>query len=182
MPSSKDYDAESEDAETLLAMNKLAAGIVFSAAGMPFLLAGEEFARTKYGCDDSFSSPAQLNKLDWRRTQRFESLVGHYAYLIRLRREHPAYFGGPRITVPRKDEVVVFRIGDDCIAINPCNDERTQPTVALEVSTPYHEVSRIAPDVWTCEYCSADVPAPTVSNRLLTLPPMSFTVWRRQRK
>ncbi|KFI92973.1 type I pullulanase [Bifidobacterium stellenboschense] len=208
LPAEADYAADGEACADLMAANRLAAGIVFTAAGVPFLLSGEEFARTKHGDSDSYRSPAALNRLDWRRARRLARLVEHYRTLIALRRGNPAYFGGARTIVPRDDEVVVFRVGDDCVAVNPTDDVRTQPTVALETPAPYDEVTRIAPDDWRCLYCAADgfasgpaaacdwavpsdaerasddaaaLPLPSVEDREMPLPPYSITVWRRRR-
>ncbi|MBW3081315.1 alpha-amylase family glycosyl hydrolase [Bifidobacterium saguinibicoloris] len=211
-PTEADYAADGVDAggrcADLMRANRLAAGIVFTAAGVPFLLSGEEFARTKHGDSDSYRSPASLNRLDWRRARRLNALVAHYATLIRLRRGNPAYFGGARTIVPRTDETVVFRVGDDCVAVNPVGETRMQSTVALETPAPYDEVSRIAPDDWRCLYCAADgfasgpaaaydwtvpsdaegasgdaavLPLPSVEDREMPLPPYSITVWRRRR-
>ncbi|WP_082440532.1 type I pullulanase [Bifidobacterium aesculapii] len=159
-PVEADYAAAGEGCADLMRANRLAAGIVFTAAGVPFLLSGEEFARTKHGVSDSYCSPAPLNRLDWRRARRLAPLVAHYATLIGLRHANPAYFGGARMVVPRGDEVVVFRVGDDCVAINPCAETRLQSTVDLEKPAPYDEVTRIAPDDWRCVYCAADGFAP----------------------
>lgn len=109
------------------------------------------------------------------------ALVNHYAALIRLRRSNPAYFGGARMIVPRTDEIVVFRVGDDCVAINPTGEPRTQLATDLEMPGPYGEVSKIAPDEWACIYCSGDEMPGEVENRRLPLPSHTFTIWRRNR-
>lgn len=179
MPAEADYAAEDEGTADLMAANRLAAGIVFSAAGVPFMLAGEEFARTKHGVADSFSSSAELNELDWRRAQRFSALVDHYRTLIRLRRDNPVYFGGPRMVVDRGDAAVVFRVGNDVIAINPLDRALDQPTEPLEVAGPYDEVAQIAPNGWVCVYCAGAERPAAPTDRRLTLPPLSYSIWRR---
>ena len=181
MPTPADYAAEGEACDDLMRANRLAAGIVFSSAGVPFLLGGEEFARTKHGVSDSYSSPSELNRLDWRRARRMRPLVDYYTALIRLRRESPAYFGGARMIVPRDDEVVVVRVGDDCIAVNPTDDIRYQSTPELEMPGPYGEVAKIAPDSWECVFSSEEYATGRVADRRLVLPPYTFIVWRRHR-
>ena len=81
-----DYNAQNPLA---LAQNRLAAGIYFTCMGMPFLQAGEEFARTKRGEGNSYRSPVTLNQLDWRRSAAFHSLVDYYRGLIALRARFP---------------------------------------------------------------------------------------------
>jgi pullulanase len=170
----------------------LAAGIVFSSAGVPFLLSGEEFARTKHGMADSYNSPAALNQLDWRRAQRFSALVDCYAALIRMRKENALYFGGARVAVPRTDACVVFLVGDDCIAINPTPDTRVQSTFAVEAPGPCDATRRDAPVVWTRSLCfhgedgcgkvhEAGRETSRAADRGIVMPPYSFAVWHRER-
>lgn len=180
MPAGADYAAEGEGCADLMAANRLASGIVFSSAGVPFLLSGEEFARTKHGVSDSFSSPASLNQLDWRRAERLSDLVEHYRTLIAVRQANPAYFGGARMVVPREDEAVVFRVGNDCIAINPTDRTLEQATEPLEVTGPYDEVSQIAPNGWECAYCAGGEAPAAPTNRRIVLPAHTFAIWRRK--
>ena len=73
----------------VLAENRLAAGIYLTCMGIPFLQAGEEFARTKKGEDNSYASSALLNQLDWKRTAACPGLVEYYRGLIGLRNAFP---------------------------------------------------------------------------------------------
>ncbi len=75
----------------LMARNKLAAGIVLLSLGIPFIQAGEEFGRTKYGDENSYSSSASINCLDWDRRIQFRELVEYYKGLAALRRQIPLY-------------------------------------------------------------------------------------------
>ena len=72
-----------------LAQNRLAAGIYLTCMGMPFLLACEEFARTKKGQSNSYSSSPALNRLDWKRAAQFHGLVDYYRGLLGLRAQFP---------------------------------------------------------------------------------------------
>lgn len=79
----------------LLAMNRLAAAIVFTAQGMPFFLCGEDFARTKPdgkgGCsENSFNLPVEVNRLDYGRLTKYRELNCYYRGLIAFRKEHPS--------------------------------------------------------------------------------------------
>ena len=80
-----------------LAQNRLAAGIYLTCMGIPFLQAGEEFARTKKGEDNSYASSALLNQLDWKRTAACQGLVEYYRGLIGLRNAFP------RLSAPDPD-------------------------------------------------------------------------------
>lgn len=75
----------------LLKQNRLAAGIVFTCMGTPLFQAGEEFARTKLGEENSYCASPGLNRLDWRRREAFDSLTEYYRGLIALRRKIAFY-------------------------------------------------------------------------------------------
>lgn len=70
----------------LLAMNRMAAGIVFTCLGHVFFQAGEEFARTKQGIGDSYNKPPEINRLDWRRAYENRALIDYYRGLIAIRK------------------------------------------------------------------------------------------------
>lgn len=72
---------------TLLRANRLAAAINACCQGHLFLLSGEEFARTKQGIRDSFSSPVTVNRLDWQRAWKNQKLVDYYRGLFALRKQ-----------------------------------------------------------------------------------------------
>ena len=72
-----------------LAQNRLAAGIYLTSFGLPFLQAGEEFARTKKGVGNSYHSSPALNRLDWARARQYHALVDYYRGLLALRAAFP---------------------------------------------------------------------------------------------
>ncbi len=77
--------------EDRMAMHKLSAAIILTSQGIPFLHAGMEFLRTKNGEHNSYKSPDSINRIDWSRKARFESVYKYYCGLIRLRKAHPAF-------------------------------------------------------------------------------------------
>ena len=74
---------------TALAQSRLAAGIYLTSFGLPFLQAGEEFARTKKGVGNSYRSSPALNRLDWERAEKYHPLVDYYRGLLALRAKFP---------------------------------------------------------------------------------------------
>ena len=72
-----------------LAQNRLAAGIYLTSFGLPFMQAGEEFARTKKGVGTSYRSSPALNRLDWNRAEQYHALVDYYRGLLALRAAFP---------------------------------------------------------------------------------------------
>lgn len=84
MDENKDFEGYQP---TLLRANRLAAAINACCQGHLFLLSGEEFARTKQGIRDSFSSPVTVNRLDWQRAWKNQKLVDYYRGLFALRKQ-----------------------------------------------------------------------------------------------
>ena len=80
--------------ENFVANNKLAGAIVMTSQGMPFILAGEEFARTKYGDHNSYKSSPDINMLDWSRVADFADVVSYYKGCIDLRKNFDAFSDG----------------------------------------------------------------------------------------
>lgn len=81
-------DYESRE-ESVLAQNRMCAGIYLTSLGIPFMLAGEEFARTKWGEHNSYNSDQTINQLDWTRTEKYRDLVAYYKGLLGLRAQFP---------------------------------------------------------------------------------------------
>ncbi len=78
-----DYDTTDE---RILAMNKLSAALIYTSQGIPFILAGEEMARTKKGDHNSYNSPLSVNAIDWTRARTYRNLVNYYKGLIEIRK------------------------------------------------------------------------------------------------
>ncbi len=78
----KDYHKRYND---LVAMNKLSAAITFTSQGIPFILAGEEFCRTKEGDENSYKSGFKKNALDWNSLYTFGDVSDYYRGLIEVR-------------------------------------------------------------------------------------------------
>ncbi|MFC5222475.1 alpha-amylase family glycosyl hydrolase [Bifidobacterium leontopitheci] len=124
VPAEDVFDVRDGRCRAVLAANRIAAGLTLTAAGIPFMLAGEEFARTKYGDDNSYDSGIALNQLDWRRSVRLGGLVDYYAALIALRRSDPCWFDAPRQAIDVAGDVVAFRVKEYAVFANPDDEAR----------------------------------------------------------
>lgn len=71
--------------DMFIAQNKLSAAIVLTSQGIPFYMAGEEFARTKQGDHNSYKSPDSINAIDWTRVETYNDLVQYYKGLMQIR-------------------------------------------------------------------------------------------------
>ncbi len=79
-----------ESEKERIKMHKLAAAILLTGQGIPFLHGGMEFLRTKNGDHNSFQSSDAVNRIDWARKPRYQEVYDYYRGLIALRRSHPA--------------------------------------------------------------------------------------------
>lgn len=77
--------------QALLRMNKLGQGIVILSQGIPFIHAGEEFGRTKFGVENSYNSSDSINALNWSNKINTRDLTQFYQRMLRIRKEHPAF-------------------------------------------------------------------------------------------
>ncbi|WP_397447648.1 type I pullulanase [Polaribacter sp. R77954] len=73
------------------AMHKLAIAIVLTAQGTPFLHAGSEMMRTKFGEHNSYKSPDAINQINWNLKLKNADVVTYFQNLIKLRKAHPAF-------------------------------------------------------------------------------------------
>lgn len=90
-PEETDFRLRYED---LVSMNKLSAAIVLTSQGTPFMMAGEEMARSKDGDENSYQSPVELNQIDWKNINQYADLVDYYKGLIDIR-QHIDLFTDP---------------------------------------------------------------------------------------
>lgn len=82
--------------EDQMKQNLLAAAIVFTSQGMPFIQAGEEMLRTKVREDgtfdsNSFISSDAVNSIKWNRTKEYEKVVHYYKGLMALRKQYKEF-------------------------------------------------------------------------------------------
>jgi pullulanase len=73
-------------------MAKLAAGIVLTSQGVPFIHAGDEFLRSKNRVANSYNdNNPRVNPIDWGLKARHRDVFRFYQGLIALRKAHPAF-------------------------------------------------------------------------------------------
>jgi len=72
-------------------MHRLALSIVLTSQGIPFLHAGTEFFRTKYGVENSYKSGDSINMIRWEEKEKNKGLYEYVKKLIGIRKAHPAF-------------------------------------------------------------------------------------------
>jgi pullulanase/glycogen debranching enzyme len=71
---------------------KLAAVMLLTSQGIPFLHSGQEMGRTKFGVENSYQSGDEINRIRWERKIDFYGLVRYVQGLIALRRARSNLF------------------------------------------------------------------------------------------
>jgi pullulanase len=77
--------------EDLINQHKLALTMTMTAQGVPFLHAGIEMARTKFGEHNSYKSPDSINQIDWNWKTKHQDINEYIKQLIVMRKQHPAF-------------------------------------------------------------------------------------------
>jgi pullulanase len=73
-------------------MDKLAAGIVLTAQGVPFLNAGDEFLRSKNLVSNSYNdNDPRVNPINWNLKTQHPEVFNFYQGMISVRKAHPAF-------------------------------------------------------------------------------------------
>lgn len=113
--------------EEIVRVYKLAAAIYLTCQGNLFMLSGEEFLRTKEGISDSFQSPIEINRLDWKQAYENEDIVKYYQEFISLRKILPGLCdksekASERITRKRQEQ-------KGCVSF--CVDNRSNDTETM---------------------------------------------------
>ncbi len=83
-------------------MDKLAAGILLTAQGVPFIAAGDEFLRSKSFNSNSYNNnDPRVNPINWSRKDRHAGVFNFYRGMIALRKDHPAFRMSDRAAVDK---------------------------------------------------------------------------------
>ena len=77
--------------DELKRMCMLAGALVLTSQGIPFLHAGAEMGRTKFGDSNSYKSPDSINQINWNQKSTNFQIFEYYRSLIELRKNHPAF-------------------------------------------------------------------------------------------
>lgn len=80
-----------EDDTTTLKRQRLATVIPLLSQGRSFIHAGQEFARTKGGNENSYNAPAEVNELDWKRAEEYEGNIEYIREVIAIRKNEPLF-------------------------------------------------------------------------------------------
>ena len=169
-------------------MDKLAAGIVLTSQGVPFLHGGQEILRTKFGSHNSYNQPDKINMIRWDYKQENMDIFKYYQGLVKLRKEHPI-FRMKKATQIRKNLKFLEELGMDvpqgCIAYRlQRNDIKDSWKEAIVLINPHHyyETFEVPKHKWILvvdkEIAGTEIIKPVSSTRI-ELAPISMKVMYR---
>ncbi|MGN1127223.1 MAG: hypothetical protein ACI4RI_07255, partial [Ruminococcus sp.] len=118
---------------TYLAMNKLSAALVLTSQGVAFTQAGEEFARTKNGDENSYNTGDSVNKIDWTRISQYSNLREYYKGLRLIRQVYSPFTDASNTSVGQSyftgsDSVIAYTMQNK--TANAANEWGTVAVIA----------------------------------------------------
>lgn len=115
------------DKETLLRYYRLAAAVVFAAAGVPFIQAGEEFLRRKLNADgtpnsNSYNAGDAVNEISWDCLQDADccEMRDYYKGLIAFRKKHPVLCLGDSKEIRKRFSFTDVQKGEGTVTFIDC--------------------------------------------------------------
>ena len=118
---------KSEDSQEVNCLRCLMAmAIILCSKGIPFIHMGEEFFRTKKGVKNSYNAGDLINKIDWKRRERFDGGCRYLKDLISIRNRYPE-LSNPHISVSFEENeggVMICKTGRLTIFINQGENEK----------------------------------------------------------
>ena len=85
------YTCKTYSKQEKIDIQKFANAIVLTSQGIPFLHAGEEIVRTKFGEHNTYNLPDAINQIVWSNKATYYDVFTFYRDLISLRKNHPAF-------------------------------------------------------------------------------------------
>lgn len=172
---------EHEPASIRKKMHQLATGMTLLSQGVPFLHAGQEWFRTKFGDGNSYISGDHINQLDWEQREREQKNIAFVKQLIALRKRIPLFRLRSKQEILQRFVVLhtpstlfgYALIGDDldvCVYVNPT-------TESFQIHLPYSGKWKLA----VSNYMDQDDPRKEITGEYTTIQPYELLVFERKR-
>ena len=137
------------------AMDRLAAAVLFTSQGIPFIEAGQEFLRSRDGDHNSFDKPDNVNMIRWREKAENLDIYEYYRGLIDLRKTHPLLSlttaDGVRSSIRFLDDDLGFEMPAGCIGFQVediTGSDNWSRAIILFNSQPRSREINIPPGEW----------------------------------
>lgn len=107
-----------KDIETIRKQSLLALSMVVLAQGVPFLHAGQEFLRTKFGVENSYDAGDVINRLDWSSLDQYHENVDFLKKLIALRKQFGVFKLKSTTELAQNADVIALQSGSVLYCLN----------------------------------------------------------------
>jgi len=97
-------------------MQRMAALLLLTSQGIPFLHSAQEFCRTKLGHHNSYNLGDEVNQIDWSLKKENADTFAYYRDLIALRRAHPLFRLRTREEIEQRVHLMIDVPTPRCIA------------------------------------------------------------------
>ena len=127
----------------------LANGIILTSQGIPFIHAGDEILRTKFGDDNSYKSSDEINRIRWNWKKDYKEVFDYYRGLIELRKAHPAFRMRTAEQVQKHFKIIPSP--DDTVAyilINHANDDKWKDIIVIYNPHEESKTIHLPPGKW----------------------------------
>ena len=131
--------------EDLLAMNRMAAAIVLTSQGTPFIHAAEDIARTKFGDENSYKSSDSINQIRWDTKAEYRELFDYYRGLMALRAKYPAFRMRTAAEIEHK---LIFLCTPPQVIAYTLNDGADTILAAFNAGSEPYELSLLINGTW----------------------------------
>jgi pullulanase len=162
--------------EEKINLQMLSLGIVLTGQGIPFIHAGQEFCRTKYGVENSYNSPDSINAINWDRKSEYKQVNDFTKSLIRIRRNHPAFRLGSEELVKKHVSFPVHEDGLIVMRIQKAPDDSWKDIYVVYNSRKSNvELNQIIPQ--NNELILSNKKKLTTKNMKMSVPAQSFSLF-----
>ena len=168
----------------LIEMNKMNATLILTSQGISFFQAGEELARSKDGDHNSYSSPVEVNEIDWNLAVSNADLVSYYSGVIDIRKNFAPFTDGTGKYASNYDFATSLSSVESYISYVVENDTEGQWNKVGVMANCLSEAQEISlPDVGVNEWvviadntCAGVTEIKTVKGNTFTLPASSSMI------
>lgn len=113
-----DYSAEDRRR-----MNRLALSVILTSFGIPFLHAGSEFLRHKFGQHNSYNAGDYINQMNWSLKHQNEDIYSYIRDLIRFRKDQKVFSTSNANHVREQLEFIPSGLGTVCYKLTSIHEE-----------------------------------------------------------
>lgn len=130
-----------ERKEERIKRQKLTNGAVLLSQGIPFMHFGQEMCRSKFGEENSYRSPDEINQIDYERLHTYQEVVEYTRDLLALRKKVPAFSMASTAEIAQHVDFEVYHNSALIYKLNDINDYGEYKEVYAIFNPSYHQIN-----------------------------------------